>query len=106
MSRKKRRALQREEAFNTEMEEAEEGAKSKLKMPNQKAVARKSKTEARTHGPVLGKRLMPGEGAAKKKQKTDGAAAPSKAAAAKKKQSTNPRKFRSHSKPKFAKRRK
>ena len=49
MPRKKRRALQREEAFSEELDQAEGNAKIKLKLPNQKAAARKSKTEVAVH---------------------------------------------------------
>lgn len=102
MSRKKRRAIQRDEAFAT----AVEGEESGVKLPNQKALARAAKSEARGKPAVLGKRQMPeaqGASQPKKQKKQQPSAEP--ASASEKRIKHVPKKVKSHSKPKFSKRR-
>ncbi|KAL1503172.1 hypothetical protein AB1Y20_011231 [Prymnesium parvum] len=106
MSRKKRRAIQRDEAFAAAVEGDEDGG-GRIKVPNQKAVARAAKTQARGMPMVLGKRKMADSAGGPKPKQPKKAPSALEAAvdANRKREKKIPKKLKSHSKPKFAKRR-
>jgi len=117
MPRKKRRAIQRDEAFASAVGEGEDGDAPAFKLPNQKALARAAKTEARGKPLQLGKRMVPGgsggdKGGGKRAKKEEGPtglqAAAASAAREKRppaREKTIPKKVKSKSKSKFAKQR-